>query len=194
MNTGKLDPPDPVQAHSAPIEGADAAEPAPDDPLQDLLDQVAEAPVAAAEPAPREPLGEVKLDAVTMRSARPLGVRGRTVRLQCQGIAEEVLAELGVGVSGELVEQARRNGDAVLIEVVAGQPPLVVGVLQTQIPRELTLKAQKIHIEADEEVLVRAGRGALRIRQDGDVELVGSRIAAFSRGLFRLVGRALRLN
>jgi hypothetical protein len=70
----------------------------------------------------------------------------------------------------------------------------VVGVLQTRIPRELTLKADKIHIDARHELLLRSGRGAMRIRQDGDVELVGSRISAMSRGLFRLVGRVLRLN
>ena len=34
----------------------------------------------------------------------------------------------------------------------------------------------------------------MRIREDGDVEIVGSRIAAMSRGLFRLVGRVLQLN
>jgi hypothetical protein len=43
-------------------------------------------------------------------------------------------------------------------------------------------------------VLRVAGRGAIRIRGDGDIEIVGSRISAASRGLFRLVGRILRLN
>ncbi|MEZ4311015.1 MAG: hypothetical protein R3F14_23480 [Polyangiaceae bacterium] len=43
-------------------------------------------------------------------------------------------------------------------------------------------------------MLLRAGRAALRLREDGDVELVGSRISAASRGLFRIVGRILRLN
>ena len=49
-------------------------------------------------------------------------------------------------------------------------------------------------IDAAEELVLRAGRAALRLREDGDVELVGSRISAASRGLFRLVGRILRLN
>ena len=70
----------------------------------------------------------------------------------------------------------------------------MVGVLQTRSPREIHLKAAVVHIEGDEEVLIRSGRAALRIRQDGDVEIVGSRIHAASRGLFRLVGRILRLN
>ena len=43
-------------------------------------------------------------------------------------------------------------------------------------------------------MFLRSGRAALRMRGDGDVELVGSRIATMSRGLYRLVGRVLRLN
>ena len=49
-------------------------------------------------------------------------------------------------------------------------------------------------LKAWREVLIWAGRAALRIREDGDVELVGSRILTMSRGLFRIVGRVLRLN
>ena len=49
-------------------------------------------------------------------------------------------------------------------------------------------------IEAEREILIRSGRGAMRIREDGDIEVVGSRISTMSRGLFRIVGRVLRLN
>ena len=73
------------------------------------------------------------------------------------------------------------------------EAPLVVGVLHTRRPRAIRLKAATIEIEGDEEVLVRAGRGALRLRADGEIEVVGSRISAASRGLFRIVGRILRL-
>jgi hypothetical protein len=82
----------------------------------------------------------------------------------------------------------------VLVEMVEGEEPLVVAVLHTRKPREIRLKAATIQIEGDEEVLLRAGRGAIRIRSDGDIEVVGSRISAASRGLFRIVGRMLRLN
>jgi hypothetical protein len=176
-----------------PREVADA-----DDRLQELLDQVAdpaadgaEQPSVAAVPAPD---AAPNLAGVAMRTATPLRVEGRRVVLRLRGLPEPVDGELGPGVSGPLVAQAARNGDAVVLECVAAERPLVVGVLQTTIPAELTLRATKVHIEGEQEVLLRSGRGALRIRQDGDVEIVGSRISAMSRGLFRLVGRVLRLN
>jgi hypothetical protein len=82
----------------------------------------------------------------------------------------------------------------VLVEHVDGELPLVVAVLQTRMPEHVHLRGGKIELEAEEEVLLRAGRAGFRLRKDGDVELVGSRISAASRGLFRLVGRILRLN
>lgn len=165
--------------------------------LRDLLDKVATPdplePAAGPGPAPaRAPAAA--LAGVAMRTATPVAVRGRTVRLRCRGMDAEISAELAPGVSPELVQLAVTNADAVVLECAEGELPLVVGVLQARVPRELVLRARKICLEGDEELLLRAGRGALRIRQDGDIELVGSRIAAASRGLFRLVGRMLRLN
>ncbi len=93
-----------------------------------------------------------------------------------------------------VVADACANGDAVLVETVPGEEPAIVGVLLTQRPREVRLRARTIHIDGDEEVLVRAGGAAIRLRADGDIELVGSRVSAASRGLFRIVGRMLRLN
>jgi hypothetical protein len=129
-----------------------------------------------------------------VRTAQPVGVAGGAVRVRVRGVEGEICAELAPGVERELVEQAVRNGDRVVLECAADEPPAVVGVLQTRSPREVVVKGAKIHLEAEEELLLRAGRGAMRIRRDGDIELVGSRIAAMSRGLFRLVGRVLRLN
>ena len=69
-----------------------------------------------------------------------------------------------------------------------------MGVLRSRQPEKLVLRASVIEIEAEQELLLRSGKGAMRIREDGDIEVVGSRISAASRGLFRLVGRMLRLN
>jgi hypothetical protein len=162
--------------------------------LQDLLDQVADAPGAELETAPAA-LPAVTLPAnVALRTAVPVAIRGRVVTLRCRGVDGELQAELAPGVSRELVAQAIANGDAILLESVGAEAPVVVGIVQSRLPVELTLRARQVHIEADEELLLRSGRGALRIRQDGEVEIVGSRISALSRGLFRLVGRMLRLN
>ena len=166
-----------VEAPAAPTarggHGADAP-----DPLQHLLDQVTDGTRAEIE-TDRAPLPPVALPgSVTLRTVEPLSIRGRIVAIRCRGMEGEILAGLGHGVSKELVAQAVRNGDALLVESAPGEAPLVVGVVQTQWPEELALHARTIHIEADDELLLRAGRGAVRIRQDGEIEIVGSRIAA----------------
>lgn len=150
-----------------------------------LLDQILEdahvpAPQPAAPPA--------------LRSARVLSVDGRTARVAYRGRGEGVAAQIDEGVDRELVARALMGNEAVLVEHDPELGPVIVGVIQTRLPDELTLKARKVVLEADEELLLRSGRGALRIREDGDVELVGSRVSALSRGLFRIVGRVLRLN
>lgn len=176
-----------------PKEVADA-----DRRLEELLDHVAE-PSAHQEPAeeqvrPAPSPRSAALGRVVMRTARPVALQGRSVTFRVRGVREPVVGELAEGVSPELIRQALRTGDAVVVECDAHEVPWVVGVLQTRLPRELNLRAETVRIEGDQELLLRAGRSALRLRQDGDVELVGSRISAMSRGLFRLVGRVLRLN
>jgi hypothetical protein len=149
------------------------------DPADRLLDQVA---------APSElPAGGGGL-----RVARVISVSGGTALIAWRGADARVAATLAKGLEPELVAQAAEEGGTVLVE--EGRPALVVGVLQTRRPRELKLRAGSVTIEGEQEVLIRAGRAAIRLREDGDVEIVGSRISAASRGLFRLVGRILRLN
>jgi hypothetical protein len=174
-----------------PKEVADA-----DRRLDDLLEKVADPPVSVrseAEAAPSPDKGP-GLAGVAMRTATPVAVHGRAVELRVRGMSELVEGELAPGVAAELVAVAAKNGDSVVLECAPNMPPLVVGVLQTRIPDELVIKARTIHLDAEREVLLRSGRAAMRLRQDGDVEIVGTRIAAMSRGLFRLVGRVLRLN
>ncbi len=129
-----------------------------------------------------------------LRTARIARVERGRVHLRLRGRGGEVEADVDDDVDLELLRRAEQNGDAVLVEEEHGVAPVVVGVVQTRLPDTLELRARKVVVEGEEEVLIRSGTGALRIRQDGDVELVGSRIMTMSRGLFRLVGRMLRLN
>jgi hypothetical protein len=134
--------------------------------------------------------------------ARLTGLRtGRLVMVERRGV--EVLfagertprrAEVDRDVDHEVIQEAFEDGDRVLCEPDEEGNPIVVGVVRARKPDTLKISARKIEIEAGEELLLRSGKGALRLREDGDVELIGSRISAASRGLFRLVGRMLRLN
>jgi len=129
-----------------------------------------------------------------LRMARLSRIDAGRVYLRMRGRHEEVEADVDDDVDIELLMRSIDAGQAVLIEEEPGMLPVVVGTVQTRVPDTLELRARKIVIEGEEEVLMRSGTGAMRVRQDGDVELVGSRITTMSRGLFRIVGRMLRLN
>lgn len=149
-------------------------------------------PDALPAPAPAAALDLAAIPA--LRTARVAGVRGREADIVFRGRGARVRATLDEGVDVDLVKRALAGNDAVLVEIDPDVGPVIVGVVQTRLPDVLEIKARKITLDADEELLMRAGRGAMRIREDGDVELVGSRISTLSRGLFRIVGRVLRLN
>lgn len=134
------------------------------------------------------------LAAGSMRTARVARLLGRKATLTLRGQPEQVDAVVAPEVDLEVVTDAHTSGDSVLVEFCEGELPLIVAVLQTRRPRELRLKAATIVIEGEKEILLRSGRGAIRIREDGEIEVIGSRISAASRGLFRIVGRILRLN
>jgi hypothetical protein len=170
-----------------------------DDALERVLEKVSSpsAPLVARAVAERvtvEPVVRAAPAVPVLRTARLASVSPQVIEIAFRGAARPVVAELGEGVQRELVAQAMKQRDAVLVEWTADSTPIVVGVVQTRIPTEVVIKGQKITIDAEEELTLRAGPSAMRLRQDGEVELVGSRIAIASRGLFRLVGRMLRLN
>lgn len=173
---------------------SNAAADAPEAAAQEIAAEPRPAAISLEEYLPASSRGPAGEAVPAMRSARVARVNGRKAMLLLRGNQAPVEAEIAPEVDPELVADALASGDAVLIEQYEGAPPLVVGILQTKKPREIRLRAATVHIEGDQEVLLRSGRGAVRIREDGDIEILGSRISAASRGLFRIVGRMLRLN
>jgi hypothetical protein len=162
-----------------------------DEALERLLEQV-ESPKAA--PATSAKAGMASEAPPALRTARVVAMKEGSVQIAWRGRSAAMEASLAEGVDRELVARAMRQGDAVLVEADPELGPLIVGVVQTRLPETLELKANKIVIEGESEVLLRSGTAAVRLREDGDVEMVGSRILSMSRGLYRIVGRVLRLN
>ena len=113
--------------------------------------------------------------------------------MRFRGKTQKVTAQVAPEVDPRLLNLALRNRDSVLVEA-DGERLWLVGILQVRLPERVELRAREILIEGEQEVTLRSGRAGARLRKDGDVELVGSRISAASRGLFRIVGRILRLN
>ena len=156
-----------------------------------LEDFVPELPVAAASaPAAATSAGAIP----ALRVARLAGLAWPKAMIAWRGGAAPIEAEVAPEVEREVLAIALEERASVLVEHAEGGAPLVVGVLQTRLPREVHVKAEVVHVEGEREVLLRAGRAAMRLREDGDIEIVGSRISAASRGLMRIVGRILRLN
>lgn len=222
-------------AHEEPVDPAapDKADRPGGVTIQDL---VADAPLAHSAVRPL---------AIGMRTGSVLAVAGDRATLALGDADSAVEAAIARNVDPAVVDEAREQGNAVLVELAPGRPPVVVAVLQTQRPRALRLHAATVHIEGDQELLLRAGQssvhlrkegtvsiagtqevsvrtsqGTVRVRKDGEIELdsrsevllrssktairiraegeeielIGSQIRATSRGLFRIVGRLLRLN
>jgi hypothetical protein len=172
------------QASSAPVIGE--AQATGEEAIDKILERV-DHPSAA--PPPLEAIGQVGL-----RTARVRAIEGRDVKLTWRGQAGDVAGAIADEVDVALIRRALERREAVLVETAPEAVPLVVGVVQTRLERNVELRGETITIDAEREVLLRAGRAAVRLREDGDLEIVGSRIAAMSRGLFRIVGRVLRLN
>jgi hypothetical protein len=129
-----------------------------------------------------------------MRSARLVDTFGRRATVVLRGEDSPIDVEIDAEVDAVVVQAALENGDRVMVEPDERGELSVVGVLQCRRPEKLKITAETVEIEAEREVVFRSGKSALRLREDGEIDLVGSRISAASRGLFRLVGRMLRLN
>ncbi len=102
-------------------------------------------------------------------------------------------ATIAKHVDPVLVERSIREGALALLTQSAHQIQ-VIGFVQTNIAETTHISGKDIVIEADQKLTLRSGRAAIQLRADGALEILGTRIAATSRGVFRLVGRALRLN
>jgi len=153
-----------------------------------------------AEPAPpADQAGEIAVERpapafVGVRSARLISHDGRSAVVALRGDEEPREVPLDSEVDAAIVAEALETGERVLVEADEEGELAVVGVLRSRVPEKIVLRANVIELDAEQEVLLRSGKGAMRIREDGDIEVVGSRISAASRGLFRLVGKMLRLN
>jgi len=174
-------------------------EPRPSISLEELVSEMP--PPADAEATREEPSIATSAAPIAgtllftgLRTARIVSLQNRQATIALRGSREAVSATIAPDVDRELVEEAAAHKGSVLVEAGEDGIAWIVGIVQTQKPSEVHVTGEKIVVEGSREVLIRAGRAALRLREDGDVELVGSRISAASRGLFRIVGRILRLN
>jgi len=164
---------------------------APHSALEQLLEQV-DSPLPDVSPTP-----SVRARALPEppRLVLVRGLRWSGEQLEVSlRTGDSFLATVAPEVDRALLNQALLDGQMLLSEWPERGTPLVVGVVHSRPPSKLRLVAEEIEIDASRELLLRSGSAALRLQSSGDVELVGSRISAVSRGVMRLIGRLLRLN
>jgi hypothetical protein len=175
----------------APAAAALDASPEPDD-ADERVDALASIAVAERSPAAVAP--RLLPGLRTAEIAGVVGAHARLVDVRLRGRLEIVTATLAPEVDRELVEHALEAGQSALVEVDEAGEAWVVGLVQTRVPERLVLRADSVVLQGESEIVLESGKAGMRLREDGDVELVGSRIMTMSRGLFRIVGRMLRLN
>ena len=129
-----------------------------------------------------------------VRSARLIHVGPLDVTIAWRGSNEELRALVASEVDRELLVEAFETRSPVLVERAGDETPVVIGLVQTRRPRDVKVTGERVEIRAEREILLRTGHAGLRLLADGEIELVGTRVSAISRGLFRIVGRMLRLN
>jgi hypothetical protein len=83
------------------------------------------------------------------------------------------------------------NGDAT--------QPIVVGVVQQPAPKKArrgkkTDAQRHVHLEAEEELTIRCGKGAITIRADGKILIHGSNVTSRATQTNRIKGGAVRIN
>jgi len=186
----------PVTVHSSAPQTSELPTPtiakSPPSALEQLLDRV-DSPATDADTAPsvRAPALPEPPRLVLVRGLRWKGEQLLEVALRT---GESFMAAVAQEVDRALLNQALLDGQMLLSEWPERGTPLVVGVVHSRPPTKMRFAAEEIEIDASRELLLRSGSAALRLRSSGDVELVGTRISAVSRGVMRLIGRLLRLN
>lgn len=173
------------------IVGTDAADPvATGDEQKGVLDRVLD--LVDADAATR---GERSFASLGegLTAARVVEVRPNEIRMVSWDEGVSFVAQLAPFVDAKLLEEGHQQGRVALVDSRRTGVTLI-GFLQTTAGASSKLQGRNVEIEATHELVLRSGRAALRLGADGTVELVGTRISAVSRGVLRLLGRALRLN
>src|SRR6478736_9906188 len=92
-----------------------------------------------------------------LRSAELVELRAPRASVRVRGMTSVISAVIAPEVDGAFLEQARREGQRVLVELEPGHEPTIVGVIQTRLPERVRLEARIVEIEAKESLTLRSG-------------------------------------
>jgi hypothetical protein len=107
---------------------------------------------------------------------------------------------------GEVVARSaivlRNLKDPVVVLTVTGHPPVIIGQLYEDVLLQpgtadganILLKGRRVTIEADTELLLKAGGSVLQLDARGKVSTTGEHIVSRARGTNRVQGGSIHLN
>lgn len=107
--------------------------------------------------------------------------------------------------NGALDSMLYQPGTPVLIQLVAGQSPIVLGVLQPQLPslvgqldetQDVQVRAdgKRTVIEARHEIELKCGAGSILLKRNGKIIIKGSEVISRASGANKIKGGSVSIN
>jgi hypothetical protein len=141
-----------------------------------------------------------------------LAVPGRPgeIMVEFNGSIPKV-ARLLSGLGRIELGKPENRGREVLLVFEEGDPerPIVVGLIEnfledivsmeinqhdSQKPKEALLDGKRLNLEAKEEIVLKCGKGSVKIRKDGKIVVKGTHILSRSSGPHRIKGGSVNIN
>jgi hypothetical protein len=115
------------------------------------------------------------------------------------------------GINRKVLARHEQRGREVLLVFEKGSPerPVIIGLMEDPLeeiisfevaeeksaePRHILLDGKQVTIEAEEEVLLRCGKGSIQIRKDGKIVIKGTDMLSRSSGPHRIRGASVNIN
>ncbi len=120
-------------------------------------------------------------------------------------------ARMLVGISSSELSRPRQRGRELLLVFENGDPgkPIIIGLMadpleelisleiageKTEEPRNVLIDGRQIVIEAEDEVVLKCGKGSIQIRKDGKIIIKGTDLLSRSSGPQRIRGASVNIN
>jgi hypothetical protein len=120
-------------------------------------------------------------------------------------------AKLVAGIDRQTLMKPENRSREVLLVFEKGDPcrPIIVGLMEdpleslvsfelppeeSQAAKDLLVDGKRITIEAEDEIMLKCGKGSILIRKDGKIIIKGTDLLSRSSGAHRLKGASVNIN